>query len=406
MHYSITHQKSYLRLIYLCPILILIVITIYFSSWFLDNKPPSLTIKGIEEGKTYRDIPTITLTAKELKTKLKQLTISIDGRKFISQKLNEKEYTGNINLDASQIIDGSHNLTATVYDASFRRNTAMASFKFTIDTTPPEIQIDLRPAFVNQGNTLAIFATSNESLAKLTGILFNRAIAFYPFEDNEELYRCLVGVSVSQKPQEYLLKVVSTDLVGNQGKYHYHVQVRRTAFRTGTVLLPPQKTKLLTDKEGRAKDRKARAKAYDNIVDKQLWSGKFIQPVEGRITSEFGARRVYNNGVIASTHLGLDIANVTGTPVKAANAGIVSLAESQTIYGNAVIINHGQDIHSSYNHLNEIKVELGDKVQKGQIIGLVGETGQSTGPHLHWGMVVNGLAVNPLEWTQRDFDYQ
>jgi murein DD-endopeptidase MepM/ murein hydrolase activator NlpD len=90
--------------------------------------------------------------------------------------------------------------------------------------------------------------------------------------------------------------------------------------------------------------------------------------------------------------------------VKAPAGGIVTLAEELHIYGNAVIVKHGPRVSSSYNHLSTIGVAVGDVVEAGDVVGEVGSTGQSTGPHLHWGMVVGGVAVDAEQWSDRDFD--
>ena len=82
---------------------------------------------------------------------------------------------------------------------------------------------------------------------------------------------------------------------------------------------------------------------------------------------------------------------------------MVTLAEELHIYGKVVILSHGQQVSSSYNHLHTIEVEVGDHVERGQVIGRMGSTGQSTGSHLHWGMVANGIAVDPAEWMTSDF---
>jgi murein DD-endopeptidase MepM/ murein hydrolase activator NlpD len=102
-------------------------------------------------------------------------------------------------------------------------------------------------------------------------------------------------------------------------------------------------------------------------------------------------------------HLGTDIANQTGTAIYAGSSGVVTLAEHLHIYGNSIIINHGQGVSTSYNHLSEIEVAVGDKVEKNQQIGLMGATGQVTGPHLHWHMAVNGVAVAPEQWIEVSF---
>ena len=156
------------------------------------------------------------------------------------------------------------------------------------------------------------------------------------------------------------------------------------------------------DKSKSQEDNAKRGNAYAKQELAQLWEGTFIRPTEGRLTSPFGKYREYNTGV-RRHHLGTDIANIVGTPVYAGNHGIVTLADRLHIYGNAVIINHGQGVLTTYNHLSEIRVKVGDRVKKEQLIGLMGATGQVTGSHLHWHMVVNSVAVDPEEWTKRDF---
>jgi lysostaphin len=79
------------------------------------------------------------------------------------------------------------------------------------------------------------------------------------------------------------------------------------------------------------------------------------------------------------------------------------MAQLQAIYGNVVIVHHGEGVTTSYNHLSEISVSVGDVVEKGDRLGAVGSTGQSTGPHLHWGLVVAGIPVNPDEWLTDGF---
>ena len=125
-------------------------------------------------------------------------------------------------------------------------------------------------------------------------------------------------------------------------------------------------------------------------------------PVEGRKTSDFGRYRSYSDGS-RKHHYGTDYAAVTGTPVLAAAAGTVTLAEEQIIYGNVVIVDHGHGVSTSYNHLNAITVRKGDTIGMSDQVGEVGSTGQSTGPHLHWGMTVDSVSVNAEQWLETDF---
>jgi len=133
------------------------------------------------------------------------------------------------------------------------------------------------------------------------------------------------------------------------------------------------------------------------------WSGTFLVPAQGEASSEYGTRRSYNGGPANSAHEGHDIAAEAGDPVTAANAGVVVLAQEWKVRGNAVIVDHGMGVYSGYYHLSEINVTPGQRVTKGQLLGIVGESGLATGPHLHWDMIVLGVHTAPLGWTQYPF---
>lgn len=123
--------------------------------------------------------------------------------------------------------------------------------------------------------------------------------------------------------------------------------------------------------------------------------GKYIKPVPGKITSRFG-KRVHPITGKESSHTGIDIASPMGEGVKASLGGeVVSAGWYSGVYGNVVIINHGNNIQTFYGHLSKVLVKKGEKVRQGDIIGKVGSTGASTGPHLHFEIYVNGERVDP-----------
>lgn len=127
----------------------------------------------------------------------------------------------------------------------------------------------------------------------------------------------------------------------------------------------------------------------------KYWQKGFILPVEGRISGNFGNQRIFN-GIPKSPHSGTDIAAPEGTPVKASADGKVVLSGKNYFYtGNMVIIDHGEGLQTIYAHLKEAKVQEGDMVKQGDIIGLVGHTGRATGPHLHWGASLNNVRFRP-----------
>lgn len=142
------------------------------------------------------------------------------------------------------------------------------------------------------------------------------------------------------------------------------------------------------------RDRRRIRKALDSRTVKR-WSLPMARPVPGGITSAFGGRRVFN-GQPRAPHKGTDMRCAEGTPVKAAWAGIVLLAETTYFGGKTVYLDHGQGVISSYAHLSAFDVKAGDSVRKGQVVGRSGATGRVTGPHLHFGLHVQGVPVDAM----------
>lgn len=131
----------------------------------------------------------------------------------------------------------------------------------------------------------------------------------------------------------------------------------------------------------------------------RYWSGTFVQPADGTITTDYGARRI-TNGVPGNAHAGIDIANDTGTPVTATNGAKVLYSGYLTVSGYTVLLDHGMGLQTLHMHMSGTAVEEGDVVAQGDIIGYIGSTGYSTGPHLHFTMYIGGHAINP--WTAFD----
>ena len=122
---------------------------------------------------------------------------------------------------------------------------------------------------------------------------------------------------------------------------------------------------------------------------------RFIWPVEGRVSGVYGSQRIYN-GTIKSWHSGLDVAAAQGAPIKAPAGGIITFAKPDLyLTGGTVLIDHGMGISSNFLHLSRLDVKVGDRVDQGQIIGLVGMTGRATGPHMHWGMNWLKVRIDP-----------
>lgn len=139
--------------------------------------------------------------------------------------------------------------------------------------------------------------------------------------------------------------------------------------------------------------RVAAARAHDD--EREDFRNGFSQPAQGRISGVYGSQRI-DNGVPKAPHFGLDIAVPTGTPVKAPAPGIVSFAEPDLVLtGGTVLIDHGFGLSSSLLHLSRLDVKVGDRVERGQVIGAAGMTGRASGPHVHWGFNWFDVRLDP-----------
>jgi len=141
-------------------------------------------------------------------------------------------------------------------------------------------------------------------------------------------------------------------------------------------------------------DQKKVNEARSRSAETFLFDSPFLKPIEGRLSTPYGYTR-YINGKLSSTHNAIDLAAPEGTPIAATNDGVVVLAEELYLTGLTIYIDHGMGLFSQYAHLSELHVSAGDTVKKGDVIGLVGSTGFSTGPHLHFTFWVHNTPANP-----------
>ncbi len=221
---------------------------------------------------------------------------------------------------------------------------------------------------------------------------------FPMFRQNDGSYRTLVPVENMLKPGGYAV-------LAKSGGWQEKIPVQVTPNN-----LPVQKIWLdkKTNSLKATEEEKAQVKeGLRTLSSKKLWSDLFLYPCEGRKSSPFGVRRSYNGAPVSSYHKGLDIAVPRGTPVKSPAKGkvVVTGYESSRfhVHGNTVIIDHGQGLTSIYMHLHSISVNEGDMLSKGDVLGTVGSTGISTGPHLHWGVYLYGTSVDPELFVKNEY---
>ncbi|MBD0392300.1 MAG: M23 family metallopeptidase [Microcoleus sp. C1-bin4] len=254
------------------------------------------------------------------------------------------------------------------------------------------LQVVVTPANPQLGDTLSVIIQVDGNGGETPKVSLQQKN--YPaFGIGNGRFRALLPTTPLEKPGARLLQVA-----GDGQVQKLSVQVRDRDFPTQSIWLPPGKDSEGTDAEF---DRVDAFKAL--VTPEKFWDGKLLRPNSGEITTIYGVRRYYN-GVFAQDyyHRGVDYAGAYGSPVVAPAAGRVSLVgrESQgfKIHGNVVGIDHGQGVASILMHLSRIDVKEGDVVKAGQVIGALGSTGASTGPHLHWGLYVHGQSVDPVPW--------
>lgn len=160
------------------------------------------------------------------------------------------------------------------------------------------------------------------------------------------------------------------------------------------------------DQQSRDEERARLRELWTHITPNPQWTDRFSTPINDflSVTANYGARRSYNGGPYLTYHEGIDFSAYAGTPVFAPAAGTVVLAERLYVRGGAVILDHGLGIYSGYYHLSAVHVTSGQTVQPGTILGEVGMTGLSTGNHLHWDVLVNGIWVDPAAWQEQGID--
>jgi murein DD-endopeptidase MepM/ murein hydrolase activator NlpD len=212
------------------------------------------------------------------------------------------------------------------------------------------------------------------------------------------IYCGLVGIPIGKKPQETIINLQWTDAAGRQQSTRVALRIIEGSYKKEALKVAPKHVKPSPGdlKRIRAEKTKIR-RIYASSNHSRLWYGNFIKPLTGNTTSVFGNQRLFN-GELKSYHRGTDLRAKTGTPVYASNSGIVRLAQNLFYSGNIVIVDHGNGIFTNYAHLSKIQVRTGQHIARGDQIGLSGATGRVSGPHLHWGVKINGAYVDPMQF--------
>ena len=261
------------------------------------------------------------------------------------------------------------------------------------------VDVRIRPYPIIQGSTISIYV-KNLLDGIPSGTVAGQSLRFSPYEDG---YAALIGLDAFTEPGTYTLELTGSS--GNRSwlPLRQTLRVQSGGYGEQYITVPETLSHLL-EPEIRASENALLATIYSQFSDEQQWDGLFQTPVSDTIVSApYGDARSYNGGPFEIFHTGVDYGGTVGTPILAPANGTVVFADEMALHGNILVLDHGLGVMSAYFHLSEFLVVIGDTVTIGQPIASGGDTGLSTGPHLHWDLRVNNVAVDGRQWTQEIF---
>ena len=254
-----------------------------------------------------------------------------------------------------------------------------------------------------QGGTEVLKVQTQEGVS-LSGMLVDMPLHFFQADGEQIAFQ---GVHALLEPGVYPLLMEATLTDGSKQSFQQMVLVTSGNYASEELYVPPETIDpVVSDPENQHI-----ASITSPATSTRFWDGIFGSPAvyPDQFTSRYGTRRTYygtgTDLVIDGFHTGLDFAGGEGLQIFAPAPGKVVFAAPLTVRGNATIIDHGWGVYSGFWHQSDILVNVGDVVQQGQVIGLVGGTGRVTGAHLHWEVWVGGFQVDPMEWTRTVFPW-
>jgi len=325
--------------------------------------------------------------------------------------------------------EGKALLRITARDSSWRNtltgNAQVWEAEIPIDLTPPRIAVKSTVHNIRTGGSGLVSYRISE-LPSRTGVLIGeRFFPAYPKPGGaEDMYVAMVAIPFNvTKPKRMLIEAV--DRAGNIARVGFPHMILRKTPKVDTINIndhfleqkmpdfmarypefqgSPLEVFLKVNTELRHRNNQEIENYCKESAAEILWHGSFVCLPNSAFKAGFGEERHYlykGKKIGRSYHMGSDHASFSHASVPAGNTGLVVFADYLGIYGNTIIMDHGLGLFSMYSHLSEIQVLKGDKVERGDTIGTTGMTGLAGGDHLHFGMMVHGVFVNPIEWWDK-----
>lgn len=312
--------------------------------------------------------------------------------KLISTGTNLQEVLNNITSDGEYTVESQAQWLLKENSDFYGSQTL--TFNVNIDK-PANVEIVTRENY--PGNILLVSVANlngNETL-KLKTDAVKTQTEMYIYKD-KNIFIC--PIDLNTQPGAYDVNIILNEGTNTEYKISRSFEVKNKTFKTQYLTVTDEMNETNNDNAAIYEFAQLVKPARTKSAPEKLWQGTFTMPVEGRLTTDFAEIRYVNNEPSSSRHSGLDLAAPLGTEVKAPNNGVVVFAmEGLLSPGNTVVIDHGMGLFTSYYHLDTINVEKGKKVSKSDVIGTVGTTGFSTGPHLHYAVSIYNTYVNPYQ---------
>lgn len=343
-------------------------------------------------------------------------------------KAGAGEFSRTLNLDAAalKLNDGPALLVLRARDYSWRDwlkgNRGEISASLVVDTRPPTLSVSSATRYLRAGGAGLVRYRVDEEVERHGVVLNGFFHPGFPAPSGAPgEFLAYIALPFDTRSLDEAM-VIAEDGAGNQGRSGVAVNLRRSSFPSDRINVSDNFLKgklpefsvhypdmdgsyleqyLYVNRKVREMNNRKIAEICRNSRPERLWEGVFLRMSRSSKRAGYADRRSYFYGgekVDEQVHLGVDLASVKHAEVEAANHGVVVFADYLGIYGNTVIVDHGQGVFSLYSHLSRITVEQGTQVEQGAVLGHSGISGMAGGDHLHFSMLVNGIFVNPVEW--------
>jgi murein DD-endopeptidase MepM/ murein hydrolase activator NlpD len=261
-------------------------------------------------------------------------------------------------------------------------------------STSLTLEVSTRARALRPGEAVLLTITPSRPIVALDGTAFDHAVSVW--SDGPSRWRALAGIPLDTAPGASEITVRAKTQDGESTSAAVPIVVVAADFETRRLKVAEQFVNPPKSALPRiAKEAETMAAVYAASKPERLWRGAFRPPVAGRATSSFGRLSILN-GESRGRHQGADFRAATGTPVVAPNAGTIALVGNHYFSGRTVVIDHGAGLLSLFAHFSRIAVKTGSQVKTGELLGEAGATGRVTGPHVHWTVRLQGVAIDPM----------